>query len=151
MKHISHSKKKKKCIECGKLFFLGGKKGNEVECCWYCARRYLVYGILSENDYRKGRVNLEKKEFAVKVEKNKIARSKFIEKRCDRCTEIFLIPFVREGSAQRQVCAYAICPFCNPNADKCKDCFVPYKVKAHYALGCCKMCYYRHLNNTKTE
>lgn len=82
---------------------------------------------------------------------NHPSQNKFIKKRCDRCTKIFLIPFVREGSAQRQVCAYAICPFCNPNADKCKDCFVPYKVKAHYALGCCKMCYYRHLNNTKTE
>lgn len=68
-------------------------------------------------------------------------RTKFVEKRCDNCEEIFLIPLVREGYAHRLICRFSVCPLCNPNAKKCRDCFVPFNVKPHYAKGMCRVCY----------
>lgn len=68
-------------------------------------------------------------------------RSKYIKKRCDSCQEFYLIPLLREGHAQRLIAYQSTCPFCNPNADMCKACFVPFRVRKHYALGMCKMDY----------
>lgn len=79
-------------------------------------------------------------------------RSKYIEKRCEHCTKVFLIPCVREGYAQRLICYQSICPLCHPNAQMCRGCYVPFKAKKHYSMGMCRMCYYYHrYDNTKQD
>lgn len=115
---------------------------------------YNLYRIKIGDDYRKGRVNLEKNEFnhTPKILPKDMTndfhpRSKFIEKRCDSCQEIFLIPHVRGIELHRLVCQMAICPHCNPNAKLCIGCHVPFAIRIHYAKGMCRMCYRFHFQH----
>jgi hypothetical protein len=117
-------------------------------------RPAIKYGGLIGDDYRKGRISLEKNEFHNKepdtADAPRQSSRNFIEKRCDSCQEIFLIPHVRGIELHRLICAMAICPHCNPNAKLCIGCHVPFKARVHYAKGMCRMCYRFHFQHEES-
>lgn len=71
-----------------------------------------------------------------------------IEKRCQACGNVYLVPNLRESRARELILTLFPCPACLSNPEgRCIEitCLIPFRVKPHHAKGRCLRCYNRLL------